>query len=222
MRSRIPFAVVCGVIICAAVGIAQENARPTQQPAPPQQDIEKVVVGTNEVLLDAIVRDKKGRAIKDLQPTDFEVFEDGVRQEVKSFRLVSRQSVSTPNEQTSTGKKNEGAGRLSNIESSARAAGLNHIGTIAMVFDRLSPEARALAREAALSYLKPGLRADDAVGVFRIDLSLDAIQRFTNSENLVRRAIDQAVNRPPSTSTNVRDQIADLAEISNRNYSRLL
>jgi VWFA-related protein len=81
-----------------------------------------------------------------------------------------------------------------------------------MVFDRLSPEARALAREAALSYLKPGLRADDAVGVFRIDLSLDAIQRFTNSENLVRRAIDQAVNRPPSTSTNVRDQIADLAE----------
>ena len=212
MRSRIPFAVVCGVIICAAVGIAQENARPTQQPAPPQQDIEKVVVGTNEVLLDAIVRDKKGRAIKDLQPTDFEVFEDGVRQEVKSFRLVSRQSVSTPNEQTSTGKKNEGAGRLSNIESSARAAGLNHIGTIAMVFDRLSPEARALAREAALSYLKPGLRADDAVGVFRIDLSLDAIQRFTNSENLVRRAIDQAVNRPPSTSTNVRDKIADLAE----------
>ena len=212
MRSRIPFAVVCGVIICAAVGIAQENARPTQQPAPPQQDIEKVVVGTNEVLLDAIVRDKKGRAIKDLQPTDFEVFEDGVRQEVKSFRLVSRPSVSTPNEQTSTDKKNEGAGRLSNIESSARAAGLNHIGTIAMVFDRLSPEARALARDAALSYLKPGLRADDAVGVFRIDLSLDAIQRFTNSENLVRRAIDQAVNRPPSTSTSVRDQIADLAE----------
>jgi len=80
MRSRIPFAVVCGVIVCAAyVGIAQEKAPSTQKPARPQEDIEKVVVGTNEVLLDAIVRDKKGHVVKDLKLADFEVFEDGVR-----------------------------------------------------------------------------------------------------------------------------------------------
>jgi len=47
-----------------------------QTPADKEQDIEKIVVGTNEVVLDAVVKDKKGRAVKDLTAADFQISED--------------------------------------------------------------------------------------------------------------------------------------------------
>src|SRR5260370_14958730 len=70
----------------------------TQKPGTSDEDEEKIVVGTNEVLLDAVVKDKKGHLVKDLQASDFEVYEDGVRQDIKSFRLVSRESPEQPSE----------------------------------------------------------------------------------------------------------------------------
>ena len=57
-----------------------------------QQNPERVVVNTGEVRLDAVVRDKAGRVVKDLNAADFEVYEDGVKQETNSFRFVSRTS----------------------------------------------------------------------------------------------------------------------------------
>src|SRR5215212_8010148 len=43
------------------------------------QDQDEVIrVRSNEVRLDVVVRDKKGRPVKDLNATDFEVLEDGV------------------------------------------------------------------------------------------------------------------------------------------------
>src|SRR6266576_4602219 len=69
------------------------NKAVCQTPADKEQDIEKVVVGTNEVVLDAVVKDKKGRAVKDLTAADFQISEDGVPQEVRSFRLVTRESA---------------------------------------------------------------------------------------------------------------------------------
>ncbi|UCF36749.1 MAG: hypothetical protein JSU96_18360, partial [Acidobacteriota bacterium] len=41
------------------------------------------------VLLDVIVRDENGRAIRDLRIDEFQVFEDGVEQTIKSFRSHS-------------------------------------------------------------------------------------------------------------------------------------
>src|SRR3954467_2575573 len=43
----------------------------------------------DEVLLDLIVRDKKGKPVTDLKPEDLTVFDNGVKQKLTSFRLVS-------------------------------------------------------------------------------------------------------------------------------------
>lgn len=56
---------------------------------------DKILLKANEVLLDVVVRDKKGRAVKDLKPTDFEIYEDNQRQEIAYFRLVSREPATT-------------------------------------------------------------------------------------------------------------------------------
>src|ERR1044072_7089472 len=59
----------------------------------PAQDQDEVIrVRSNEVRLDVVVKDKKGRPIKDLKATDFEVLADGVAQKVESFRFVTREA----------------------------------------------------------------------------------------------------------------------------------
>ena len=56
------------------------------------QDQDDVVrFRSNEVQLDIVVKDKKGRPVKDLKASDFEVLEDGVSQKVESFRFVTRE-----------------------------------------------------------------------------------------------------------------------------------
>ena len=41
--------------------------------------------------LDVVVKDKKGRPVKDLKDTDFEIYEDGKPQRIESFRFVLRE-----------------------------------------------------------------------------------------------------------------------------------
>src|SRR6185295_12169135 len=62
-----------------------------------QRRDDKITLGTSEVLLDIVVRDKKGRVVKDLKETDFEIYEDNVRQAISSFRIVLREPA-TANE----------------------------------------------------------------------------------------------------------------------------
>src|SRR6266481_4779809 len=54
------------------------------------QEPEKIVVERSEVVLDAVVRDKKGRPVTNLSANDFEIYEDAARQQIDSFRLVTR------------------------------------------------------------------------------------------------------------------------------------
>ncbi len=214
MRSRKLAALICALAICVNYSArAQTPAQEGQKPNSPEQDEEKLVVGTNEVLLDAVVRDKKGHPVKDLQSSDFEVYEDGVRQDVKSFRLVTRDASNSPSNQTENNvAKSSNPATAPTKSTQGSVASVNRFGAIAMVFDRLPQEARTIARQAALSYLKDGLRPDDAVGVFRIDLSLKAVQRFTNNENLVRQGIDRALMHSPSTYTSATEQIGNLSD----------
>ncbi len=67
------------------------GAQAPASPAP-RADLPTFTAGTNAVTLDVIVRDKKGRMVRDLSASDFEVFEDGVRQAVHSFEVYGRRT----------------------------------------------------------------------------------------------------------------------------------
>jgi Ca-activated chloride channel family protein len=57
------------------------NARPvTQEP-----DTYKLSVNVNLVVVDAAVRDRKGRSVSDLDERNFAIYEDGVRQSIRLF-----------------------------------------------------------------------------------------------------------------------------------------
>lgn len=54
-------------------------------PQPPEQGGFTLKVDVNLVLVEATVRDDKGRIVDDLKPEDFHVFEDGVEQHITYF-----------------------------------------------------------------------------------------------------------------------------------------
>jgi VWFA-related protein len=89
MRMRTLFA--AGAALIFALGVrsdaqqppAQQQAQPPDQPPPPT-----FRAGINFVRVDVIITDKNGNAIADLQPSDFDVSEDGKPQKIETFKLV--------------------------------------------------------------------------------------------------------------------------------------
>ena len=62
---------------------------PAQAPAPGSAAPEQVIrTGVELITTDAIVRDSRGQFVADLKKDEFEIFEDGVKQELVSFTLT--------------------------------------------------------------------------------------------------------------------------------------
>jgi len=209
--------------LCPLIAVVVVAGRAQTPQTTDTQDGQKVVVGSSEVLFDVVVRDKRGRAVTDLSPADFEVYEDGVRQQLNSFRLVSREPAGGDAAGRTAGgaepAKDEGAAAVRPKVAGADDA--TRLSAVAIVFDRLTPDARARARQAALAYV--GAK-EDLVGVFLTDLSLVTLQPFTDDMNLVRQAIEKAGVSSPSlyTSNNaeareVRKRLADAILEEKRN-----
>jgi len=157
-----------------------------------QQDDDVVRVRSNEVRLDVVVKDKKGRQIKDLKLTDFEVLEDGVPQKVESFRFVTRE----PTPATSDTAGNPSPTTATTTPAPAKRSTPS---VTALVFDRLSPEARALARKAGLAYAQEDMGNGAFTGVFGIDQSLRTVQSFTDNAQLIKDAVERATATATST-----------------------
>ena len=129
------------------------------------------------VLLDVVVRDRKGRPVRDLRPDELHVFEDGQRRELTSFRLV------------------EGQVSEERVAPSS-ASGLQpdpsrQVSLVTMVFDKLM-DGRQLSQQAALDFLANNMEANVWVSVWTIDQRLYLRQEFTQDRYLLRQAVLKA------------------------------
>ena len=160
--------------------------------------------GSTAVVVDAIVRDRKGRPVTDLTLQDVEVYEDGVRQQVGALTLVAPDAPWTDEKGRKvwhTGISAERAAAAGPDRTASEGAVIVPGQTmLAMLFERVNPESMVSARNAALNYLETPERPDDFVGVFVANLALETIQTFTNDRGRLRRAIDIAATRATSGS----------------------
>ena len=195
------------LLLAGAVFLSPLRLVNGQDPSPQKRE-DVLRVRTNEVRLDIVVKDKKGHAVKDLTQADFEVQEDGVSQQIKSFRFVNREAPVDSNPNRTTDRKESEPEASQTLTSPQRTTP----GVTALVFDRLSPEARSLARKAGVAYAQEGMAAGDFTGVFRIDLSLNTVQPFTDNSDLVKTAIERATTATPSTYVSGAQKVRDLAD----------
>lgn len=165
-----------------------------QQPQPPAQRApDTVTQGVTAVLVDVVVRDRRGQPVRDLTQADFQVFEEGVRQPIGSFSRVSDGgAVPAPDAKAAPAPPAPGV-------SAPLAPQVSDQPVTAIVFDRLSPEARRLAVQAAQSYLGGREEAPGFIGVFGIDLALTPYAPFTRSTRVLRQALTTVASRGSSS-----------------------
>ena len=168
-----------------------------------QQTDPKFGAATTAVVIDVVVRDAKGRPVTDLTRADFELLEDGVPQDLGD---VTRVGIPL----TAPRAAAAGTAPAASPTHSASPRSVAAPTFLALVFDWLTPDARALAYKGALASLQT-IQANDFVGVFVSDLSLVPIQTYTTDRAQLRKAIDEAATR--ATSVFDRDAIKSPTEL---------
>lgn len=141
--------------------------------------------GTTLVTVDVIVRDSRERPVTHLTEDDFAILEDGVPQAITSFRAPSVTAGSVPDPAT-------GAATTQSPPSPTAAP-----GTVALVFDRLNGQPRAMVLEATLTSLGREPTLPDATTVYLLDQRLEVLQPLTRDRERVIRAVEQAATRAP-------------------------
>lgn len=156
-----------------------------------QQDV--IRVSTNEVLVDAVVRDKKGRFLHKLEAGDFVLMEDGKPRKIIGFREVTGAGAPAALTASDAG----GSASAPKTASSGRT-----VRVVSLVFDRLGPDGRKLARQGALELLNGAIEPNVYYGVFYIDHRLKLIQEFSNDRVKLRAAVERATGGTGSDYAN--------------------
>ncbi|MGH9611593.1 MAG: hypothetical protein ACRD4P_00785, partial [Bryobacteraceae bacterium] len=131
------FQTVAGCLLLSALGAF------AQAPSPQTPTIR---TGAEEVMLDVIARDKKGQPVTDLAPDDLEIYDNGVRRKIKSFRLVEGNQAIVSNEPAANGQPPR--------QSTQKLNPLQQVRLVTLIFNRLDLNARQLSRTAGLDLLK--------------------------------------------------------------------
>ncbi|HEU4936072.1 MAG TPA: VWA domain-containing protein [Vicinamibacterales bacterium] len=176
-----------------ASGAGAQSNRSSQDAAPQDPSFR---AGVSAVVLDVVIRDKRGRPVRDVKPGEVTVLEDGVAREIRSFRLVERTAASTTSDPTTTAAQTG----IENVPDAVRYPTL-----VTIVFDHLTQNSRTLARRAALQFVAHELPADQWVAVYALEQRLRLTQTFTRDPNALRSAIERATAAPATES---RDRLA--------------
>ena len=178
------------LIISVALTVFPLLAQSPPQAQKPQDEVLRL--GAEEVLLDLIVRDKKGRPVSDLKAGDIEIYEDGVRQTVSSFRSVNRTAEAMVESAKGTATANSTPGTPKTADLTRQ------INLVSFVFERLSPDGRRNAKMAALEFLKEDYGPNVMVAIFSLDQRLNVVQSFTSDRERIKAAIERVVGMAPS------------------------
>lgn len=147
----------------------------------PAQEAPTFRSDTQVVLLDLVARDRKGQTVADLRPDEVQVFEDGARCDVVSFRLVRAPVRGEP-----AAPAPETAG------SPAEAATPSQANLVVLVFDVLPVATAPLARRGALDLLSREFPANTWFAIFKVDRSMRLLQPFTSDATRLASAVDFA------------------------------
>jgi VWFA-related protein len=196
MRKCTPFA------LAVLIGIGFGHVRCEGAPQDTASGRDNVIRSTvREVLLDMVVRNSHGHLVTDLKPGEVMVYEDGVRQNVRAFRLVAGSEVRIEDEKQ-TAEVQAAGSKLPGSKPHPPFNPLRAVNVVCLILNDLNPETRAFAFDSARKFVDRELRPNTFIGVFSLDSSgLRPVYPFSNNrEDLLKAVKLAAVNQLPSLS----------------------
>jgi VWFA-related protein len=180
------------LLSCSGLSFGQTPApsttTPQQERTTDNNDDDDVVrITTNLVQVDAVVTDKNGKLVTDLQPEEIELYEDGRRQKITNFSFVSTESGT---EQPAV--LNAPADKTAPIPP-VRLRPEQVRRTVALVVDDLglSFESMHFVREALRKFVDNQVQPGDLVAIIRTAGGMGALQQFTSDKRQLYAMIDR-------------------------------
>jgi VWFA-related protein len=184
---RKALAILLSACVLSAGAAAQTAAPGAQRPQPQDEDEEIVRITSQLVQTDVVVTDKNDRIVSDLKLGDFELYDNGKRQELRFMEFVS---VDSPARRTE-GVRPESLRAETDPALNPTARDVRRI--IAFVVDDLTiPHADLVTVRQAISNFVENQMADgDLVAIVRTVGGKGLLQQFTSDKALLRRAVAQ-------------------------------
>ena len=157
-----------------------------ERPAPVRQPYSSTVTA---IVVDVVVRDRRGVPVTDLTSADLELFEDGVRQKIDTFTQVSRGSGIGVCVAWKSPDRTVVPSPGTSAAASETATAAQEESTVALVFDHLSSDTLRYAQRATLDYVPAIGEVRARVGVFANGAGIHVLQRYTTDLTRVREAV---------------------------------
>src|SRR5579863_2152434 len=138
-------------------------------------------VNTEEVNLDMVFHDKKGKAVHDIRPEQVHVYEDGVEQHLTSFKYLDAEtnaSLTAPAAAPSVG--------------SIPLDPMREVRLVTLVFENLDPEGKRFFHQALQDILKMAPEQNLYFSVMVVDEKLHMIQPFTNDRAELMKTVEKS------------------------------
>ena len=160
---------------------------------------------TELVQIDIVVSDKSGKLVRDLRREDFELYEDGKKQQITHFAVGTAAHPATwlRVEKKKPVKESESTVTPTNAASTEMSAGRYIV--IAVDDYHLAPENLLIAKRTLQRFITEQLIAGDQVAVATTSGNLGLFQQFTGERAVLERAIDRlsVQTRRVTSSTDV-------------------
>jgi len=186
-------------LVMCGVGIMTADFRMSAQPAPAQSPVFRSSI--NLVLVDVVVKDKRGAMVRGLTANDFELREDGVRQQILTFAfeeigtnaapLAGAVSLAATATKPATVPSTDRATASASSTKPATSEDVAGHRLITIVFDTSSmqPEDVQRAADSATTWVDDHMTSADLVAVATIGSTLRVLADFTSSKEAVRAVL---------------------------------
>jgi VWFA-related protein len=183
---------IAALILSVSVAVCAVMAQTPQSPQKPQQEIgpEDILRITTELVqTDVVVTDKNDQVVTDLKLEDFEVYDNGKKQDLKFMELVS---IEAPRRTDRV----EGADKIAPGIDAAIARDLaakDVRRVVAFVVDDVTipTEDMARVRQMLTDFVDHKMQEGDLVAIVRTVGGKGLLEQFTTDRQILRRAISQ-------------------------------
>jgi len=197
LKARTTIAVVTALAVILGQPLAGQQQNP---PAPTFRS------NVNLVLVDVVVRDRRGNVVSGLKADDFQLLEDGKPQQILTFAFEQIQNNAQPVERASllAGTTTAGAPRVTAPAAPAPVAPATPSGPLTsedvaghrlltLLFDTssMAPEDVQKATDEAIKWVNEKMSPADLVAVATIGSTLQILTDFTSEKEQVRSVLEK-------------------------------
>ncbi|MCI0665148.1 MAG: VWA domain-containing protein, partial [Acidobacteria bacterium] len=210
-----PKPLIVAVALCTAI-TAQTDQSQSKQNKDRQSQDPLVRIETELVQIDLVVADKNGKLVRDLKREDFELFEDGKKQQITHFAAGTATKPATWLRAERPPQARENKTTVTTTE----VRGGRYI-VIAVDDFHLAAENLMIAKRTLQRFINEQLVAGDQIAVVTTSGNVGLFQQFTSDREVLERAISRlsVQNRTVTSSSDVpriSDYQAELIDLGNR------